>query len=159
IEAENRKRLTTAMVLLAEGRERQGRLVDAVRDYRELFDLAGDRELLDLRGEPGLAARADRWVPGRIAAVAARATAEQRRTLEDALAREGRALRDGGDLAALERFVALFGDHFAAGKEARLDLAERLGGELERGRFLEAELHLLRLCALQEEPARAGRAL
>jgi hypothetical protein len=98
-------------------------------------------------------------VPGRIAAVAARATAEQRRTLEDALAREGRALGDGGDLAALARFVALFGDHFAAGKEARLDLAERLGSELERGRFLEAELHLLRLCGPQEEPARAARAL
>src|SRR5262249_27363171 len=60
------------------------------------------------------------------------------------------------DLDSLRRFVNAFGKIFAAGREARLQLAQRL---IEQKSFLEAEIDLLQLQQQTEDPAIGGRAV
>src|SRR5262249_33829005 len=103
--------------------------------------------------------RPDAWVQGRVTSLLAKAAPEQRRAIEDEIMREGKELRAKGNLVALERFVALFGDRCDAGREARLELAGRLIANRERGRCLEAELHLLQLRDQTSDPVLAARAV
>src|SRR5207249_4203204 len=64
--------------------------------------------------------------------------------------------RQRGELA---QFVALYGDHCVAGREARLDLAERLMEDEKPGQAVEAEMQLLRLLDRAAEPRIAARAI
>jgi hypothetical protein len=78
----------------------------------------------------------------------AKATAEQRKPLEERIAQQWRTVQASKDIEELRRFVAVFGSLFSMGQEARLTLAERLMHETKDGApsaFLEAELHLLQL--------------
>jgi outer membrane protein assembly factor BamB len=155
---EPERRLATYHGLVARGRERQGRLAEALRSYRQMYELSGAGELLAAPDDAIVKARPDAWAQGRIASLLAQAAPEQRRALEEEIARAGKELRARDDLAALERFVALFGG-CDAGREARLELAERLIADPERGRFLEAELHLLQLRDQAHDPVLAARAV
>src|SRR5262249_12750312 len=53
----------------------------------------------------------------------------------------------------------LYGSQFAAGREARLELAERLLARNDPGDFLAAELHLEHLRLQRDEPPMVARAL
>ncbi|HEV3205231.1 MAG TPA: PQQ-binding-like beta-propeller repeat protein, partial [Gemmataceae bacterium] len=142
LEEEHQRRQGNLLCLVAKGREKQGRLGEAFDAYLEFGSLAGNHELVSVMDEPTIKARPDIWAQGRVAAMVSRATPDQRKPLEEKIARQWETIRESKDLNALRRFVALFGSLFAVGQEARMRLAERL---IEDNAFLEAELHLLQL--------------
>jgi outer membrane protein assembly factor BamB len=153
---ENRRRQAGYLCLLAKGREDQGRLVDAFQAYLDFGALSEGKELVPVINEPGVQAQPDVWARGRITALVAKATPEQRKPLEQEIARRWQTVQASKDHEALPRFVAAFGSLFGPGREARLHLAERL---LEEKSYLEAELQLLQLVGQREDPRVAGRAV
>jgi len=156
LEEEQRRRQAGYLSLLAKGREEQGRLLDAFQAYLEFAGLAESSELVSVINEPSVKARPDVWAQGRIAALVAKATPEQRRPLDAEIARRWQEVQASKDPKALPHFVAEFGSLFAEGREARLQLADRL---INQGTFIEAELQLLQLRRLSDEPKVAARAV
>jgi outer membrane protein assembly factor BamB len=152
---EEQRRQANYLCLLAKGREHQGRLSDAFQAYMDFGALAGNRELVTVIDEPAVKARPDVWAQGRIAAMVAKATPEQRQPLESKIREQWQTVRETQNTEGLRHFVALFGSLFTVGKEARLHLAERL---MDENAFLEAELNLLQL-RRQDEPLLAARAV
>ena len=63
---------------------------------------------------------------GRIAAMVANASEEERKPLEARIAARWKEIQGKNDLAELRKFVTLFGSLFTVGQQARLRLAERL---------------------------------
>jgi outer membrane protein assembly factor BamB/tetratricopeptide (TPR) repeat protein len=155
-QAEQRRRRANFLCLVAKGREAQGRLVEAFDRYEQFGEVAGSQELVSVIDEPAVKAAPDVWSRGRIAAMVARASEEQRRPLEDRIAQRWKKVHDTSDLEELRQFVRMFGAFSAAGKEARFQLAERL---MEQNQFLEAEKELCTLRGPQEAPETAGRAV
>jgi outer membrane protein assembly factor BamB/tetratricopeptide (TPR) repeat protein len=154
-EEEQHRRVANLLCLVGKGREKQGRLLEALQAYVEFGALGGNRELVNVVDEPGVKARPDVWAQGRIAALVAHATADQRKPLEDKIAEKWQTVQDTKDTQKLRDFVRVFGSLFTVGKEARLKLAERL---IQEDAFLEAELHLLQL-RRQEDASLAARAV
>ncbi len=134
---------------VARGRERQGRLVDAFDAYLSFGALVGDRKLVSVSDQPSTEARPDVWARGRIGAMMAKATPEQRRPLEERIAERWAGLRDSKELKPIEDFVSLFGSAFEVGKQAKLALAERLMADDQPEKIVEsqrkAQLLLLQL--------------
>jgi outer membrane protein assembly factor BamB/tetratricopeptide (TPR) repeat protein len=155
LEEEEHRRQANFLCLLANGREKQGRLADAFHAYVDFGSLSGNHELVSVIDEPAVRVRPDVWAQGRIAAMVAKASPDQRKPLEHEIGEQWEKVRSGKDLEALRRFVQLFGSLFTVGKEARLHLAERL---MEKEAFLEAELQLYQLRA-QDDPQLAARAV
>jgi outer membrane protein assembly factor BamB len=131
--------------LLAHGHRQQGRLTEALRILLELDGRDDRDEMRSTLEEPGLRARLDVWVRGQVADLLVRATAEQRQALDKEIEAEWQHARSTKDREGIVRFVALFGDSTDVGRQARLELAQRLMSEDVPGRALEAETHLLRL--------------
>jgi outer membrane protein assembly factor BamB len=157
---EERRRRSNFLYLTAKGREAQGRLLDAFRAYQEFGALAGGgKELISVPDDLTVKARPDVWAQGRIAAMMAKATPEQRRPLEDKIAADWKTVEASGDLTAVRRFVDLFGSLFQSGREARLVLAERLMKDKAKDSFLDAELQLQQLRQLKDDPKTAARAV
>ena len=147
---------------MGRGREQQGRLLEAFEAYERFGTLNGNKELVSDVVEPNTRSRPDVWSRGRIQAMLAKATPQQRKELDDEIARRWQKRRDAKDLDELRQFVAVFGSQFGTGKEARLQLVERLlaagGPEL----LTEAEKNLLELSSAaqrREDPAHAARAV
>jgi outer membrane protein assembly factor BamB/tetratricopeptide (TPR) repeat protein len=155
LEDDERRRQANFLCLLAKGREKQGRLADAFHAYLDFGSLSGNHELVNVIDEPSVRVRPDVWAQGRIAAMVAKASPDQRKPLEREISEQWEKVRSGKDLEALRRFVQLFGSLFTVGKEARLHLAERL---MEKEAFLEAELQLCQL-QTQDDPQLAARAV
>jgi tetratricopeptide (TPR) repeat protein len=160
LQAEERLRQTRLLCLMARGREQQpGRLGEALEDYRELVRRAEDGQLISGVGDPLVKARLDVWARGRVAALLTQAGPEQRSALNDLAQQEWQRLRAADDVAAIGRFVNLFGSACPAGREARLRLAEMLLSDPDYPHFLEAEQHLLPLLQHADDPVSAARAL
>ncbi len=157
--AETRRRTANFLCLVAKGKELQGKLVEAFEKYQEFSKAAGGQELISVVDEPTVKANPDAWSEGRIKAMLAKATAEQRKPLEDRVVREWEKLRQSGNVEDLRKFVAIFGSQFAVGKEARLHLAEKLIEQDDPHALLDAERHLMLLRGLQESSEVSGRAL
>jgi hypothetical protein len=132
---EERQRQANYFFLLGAGRERQGKLADALDAYLAFAVPAADGELLSSTDEPAVKARPDVWARGRIAALLASATPEQRRLLEERIAARGKEVRKGDDLDALRRFIALYGAASPAGRDTILALA--LGYDRQRLEIVE----------------------
>ena len=155
---EEQRRKAGFLCILGDGREKQGRLLEAFQAYEDfggLGDRDGHRELISVPGHPDLRTRADVWAQGRIAAMVAKAAPEQRKPLEDKIASEWQNIQNSADTEKLRQFVRVFGSLFAVGKEARLRLAERL---IDDNAFLEAEMNLLQL-RQQSDSTLAARAV
>src|SRR5262249_53245814 len=132
--------------LLGTGREKQGRLLDAFAAYEQFGALAGNKELVSVINEPNTKSRPDVWSRGRIKGMMDKATPAQRKQLEEAIAKRWQAIRDGGDLDAVRRFVAVFGTTFPVGRAAQLQLAERLMATGSPDDLTDAETKLQALC-------------
>jgi outer membrane protein assembly factor BamB len=152
---EGQRREANFLYLVAKGKEEQGKLPEAFHYYTEFGRLKDKTGLLTVLDEVTVKAAPQVWAQGRIAAMIAKAKPEQRRPLEDEIARQWQEVRKANDLARLRDFVDVFGSLSAAGNEARLRLAERL---MESGAFIDAELQLLQVCR-QDERQLAGRAV
>ncbi len=158
-EAEERRRRANFLCLVAKGKERQGKLVEAFERYQEFGAVAGNQELVSVVDEPAVRAAPDVWAQGRIAAMAANATPEARKPLEQRLDQLWNEVRSANDPERLRKFVAVFGSLFAVGKEARLALAERLIDSPDPRSLVEAERQLCLLRGPGEPPAVAARAV
>lgn len=156
---EEQARQANFLCLMGKGREKQGKLVDAFEYYRQFGTLNGNQDLVSVIDEPTVKARPDIWAQGRIAAMITTATEEQRKPLENKIAQEWASVQKANNLDQLRSFVASFGSLFTVGKEARLQLADRLltDGFSEQA-FLEAELHLQQV-RRQGDVQQAARAL
>jgi outer membrane protein assembly factor BamB len=155
-EQEQRRRLAGFLCLLADGREKQGRLMEAFQAYLDFGALAEAKELVTVINEPAVKAQPDVWAQGRIAALVAKASVEQRRSLESEIASRWKVVEGNNDLDAMRRFVKAFGSLFPVGRQARLRFAERL---MEDNLFIEAEMHLLQLRRQTEDAQIAAQAV
>jgi outer membrane protein assembly factor BamB len=151
---EQRRRQASYLAIVALGRERQGRLVDAFLAYLDFGALAQSKELVSIFNEPGTV-QPSVWAQGHIAAMVARATPEQRKPLDEEIGRRWQAVQASKDPEALRKFVDAFGTLFAAGREARLLLGERF---LTAGNFIEAEQQFQQLRAQTDDVRIAARA-
>jgi outer membrane protein assembly factor BamB len=157
---EEQRRLGHYLYLLAKGRENQGQLLEAFRAYMRFAKLAPKAELISSLDEPSVRSRPDVWAQGRISAMLSKATAEQRKPLEEQIAQEWERVKASKhDVQALTEFVTLFAPEFKVGREARLELAERLMNEEGNESFLAAENQLKQLEAQRGDPQLAARAL
>jgi outer membrane protein assembly factor BamB len=140
---EEHRRRANFLGLVGTGRERQGRLSEAFEAYLEFAGLSASADypqLVSVVDDATLRVRPDAWAAGRITALFARATSEQRELLEGKVNQRWKRLQTSSDVEQLRHFVAVLGST-QAGQEARLQLAQRLFDE--PGSFLEAELQLL----------------
>jgi outer membrane protein assembly factor BamB len=153
---EQQRRRADYFFLIAQGRERQSRPLDALQAYLDFVASAGSEEPMSAPEDPAAKAPRDVWVGGRIAALLAAATPDQRRQLEEAIAAKWKTVQARDDVQAVQRFVRVFGAGSVVGRDARLAMAERLAQD---NAFVEAELQLLQVRNQSEDPAQAARAL
>ena len=160
LEAEQRRRRSTYLWLVGKGREEQGRLVEAFEKYQQFAKEAGKQsELVPAVDDRQVKAAPDVWSRGRILAMMNNAKPENRLPLEKLIADKWSKLRQTNDLKELRAFVRMFGAVSDAGKEARLELVERLMEQKDSGEehpLLEAELELNQFRTGQHNPD-AGR--
>jgi outer membrane protein assembly factor BamB/tetratricopeptide (TPR) repeat protein len=159
---EQQQRQARFLRLLGEGREAQGNLVEAFQAYKDFGALPIHRGgTISLPDDPSHKVPTSVWLRGRVSAMIARATPEQRRPLEDKIAEEWKAVKDKEDLDTIRSFVGMFDVPFVVGREARLRLADTIIAKNNKSDFLEAELSLeqLRTGALKDDPNIGGRAL
>jgi outer membrane protein assembly factor BamB len=159
---EQRRRRATFLWLVGKGREEQGRLVEAFEKYQQFGAEAGKQsELVPAVDEQQVKAAPDVWSRGRILAMMRKATPEERAPLEKLIADKWDKLRETNDLNELRAFVRMFGSASDAGKEARLQLVERLMEQRDSNDehpLLEAELELNQFRTGRHTPALAARA-
>jgi outer membrane protein assembly factor BamB len=157
---ETKKRQANFLCLVASGREKQGKLVEAFSYYQKFGALASQgQELVSVIDEPSVKAPPAAWARGRIAAMVANAKPEDRAPLEKQLAASWDEVKKGGDIEKIRQFVDMFGSLSKVGREAEMDLAERLLEQNNKSNLLEAEQHLLRLRGQRDDPKLAARAL
>ncbi len=132
--------------LVAEGREKQGRLVEAFQNFQAYAALGEKGRLLPVPGDANTLARSDVWASGRIDAMLRNAKDEAaRKPLEAQVNAEWAAVKSGNDLKRLADFVKVFGPYFATGREAQFLLAEKLMLTNNEDDRVQAELFLLGL--------------
>lgn len=160
---ENQQRQARFFRIVGQGREAQGNLVDAFQMYREFGSLAIHREQggIAVLDDPTHRVPVDVWLRGRVSAMFAKATAQQREPLEKKIVEEWKAVEAKRDPNAIRSFVGMFDVPFPVGREARIRLAESIIEQNSRNDFLEAELslHQLRTPEFAREASSGGRAL
>src|SRR5205807_5510131 len=139
---ETRLRKSNFFCLVGKGREQQGKLIDAFQAYMKVGSTV-EGELMSVVDEPAVKAAPAVWSQGRIAAMIAKATKEQREPLEREMGERWAKIKDAGNLDDLRSFVGAFGSLFNVGRDARLTLAERLLQDRTPTALLDAECHLL----------------
>ena len=158
-EEEQQRRLGNCLCLIAKGREQQGKLLDAFDAYQEYSVQGSKQELIGALDDPGVKAAPEVSARGRITAMLAKATPEQRKPLEERLSQKYAEIKKKGDVEELRQFVDTFGSLADAGKEARLLLAERLMEDNKGDALLKAEMQLLALRNQTENRQVAGQAV
>jgi outer membrane protein assembly factor BamB len=153
-EEEERDRRARLFRIVARGREKQGRMKDALQAYLQ-FGRLGRKELLPIPEEQATRALPEVWIQGRISELLRQADSQQKKGLEVAFEEEWQAVRKKADLEAIEQFANLFGPICAQGQQARLLLAEKL---VEQDQLEQAQIRLWSL-ARQAEPQLAAQAL
>jgi outer membrane protein assembly factor BamB len=129
LKEEQLRRESGRLVLLAKGRERQGKLLEAFDYYMGFGTIRESQELVDAIDEPGTKARPDVWARGRISNMIRTAKdPEQKKALEARIGQEWEKVKTANDLEKLRKFVRLFGGLFSSGDVSRLALAEKLMG-------------------------------
>jgi len=126
LQAEQKRRQIHYLRILGQGRQTQGKLLEALKAYLELAKLPGvDKQLIQSPDEPALRMAVPTWIRGRIAEMLDKADAETRKHLEAELERLLKESRSDKDLQPLRALTAVLGEG-APGDRARLALAERL---------------------------------
>jgi outer membrane protein assembly factor BamB len=146
--------------LMADGREKQGRLDQAFDFYMDFANLGDNKQLVTIDDESYGQTRPDVWARGKIAAMIENAKDPAvRKPLEDRVGREWTKVRAANDPNALAEFVRAFGDHFPIGREAQLELAERKLATNADEDAREAQAMLLKVWATAPERPIAAKAI
>jgi len=157
--AEQRRRMTTWLMLLMAGREHQGKRAEAVHVCLRFLEVAEAAEPIAVSTDADLQVQPLLWAQRQLAALLDKTPAEDRPALLAILRQKHEALRKANDLPMLRAFIMLTGTPAALGLSARLDLAQRLL-EVGKGAALsEAELLLLDLRDNREARETSARAV
>jgi outer membrane protein assembly factor BamB len=141
--AEQRRRFLRYHILVARGREAQGRLDEAVDAHRDVLDVAAPNEWMTPPGDLGVRCRPDVWVRGQMVEMAARLTPEQRQHLAERVEREGKSVtRDRPWQQFLALYGGLDGDAGRAVREARFRMVEKVIDDYHAHRAITADLVL-----------------
>jgi tetratricopeptide (TPR) repeat protein len=97
LKAEEKRRLAVFHMLVGRGRESQGKLVEALNAYLAVSSLGPSDELLRVPDEPAVKVQRDVWVRGRIEQLLKKATPEQRKQLEDEVAKKWKQIQGRKD--------------------------------------------------------------
>jgi outer membrane protein assembly factor BamB len=174
LEADRRRRQTQCFALIARGREKQGRVEEALLAYRDLLGAAAGGAMMTVPDDPAVEVRPDVWVQAQVAALVGRANPDQTARLTARLEREWQDLQanntvlpdgalGGVEATPLGRFAALFsglpGPVGAPGRQARMQLGRQLAEQGGRRQALEAELYLVGVQRTASSPAVAAGAL
>jgi outer membrane protein assembly factor BamB/tetratricopeptide (TPR) repeat protein len=155
---ERLKRQSAYLSILGKGREAQGKLVEAFEAYMEFGQLNGGREMVSSVDQAGTLSRPDVWARGRILAMITNATPQQRKPLEEQIAKEWKKVKESDDTEKMRKFVQLFGSMFSSGLEARLVLAQRLMVSTSQEDQHTAEIYLDILCRQRDSIVMAAEA-
>lgn len=154
------RRQRLRQVLLAKGRESQGRLSEAFDHYLALANMGDVKKLEDMPDEPNIRMLPDVWARGRIENMIRKSTdPNARKMLEERVQKEWLAVKDGNDLERLRQFVTVFGPYFAVGAEAQFMLSDKLLETNNEADAREAQTLLAQLRVTAEEPATRARAI
>ncbi len=154
------RRKALYLSLLAKGRQKQGKLVEAFDAYRAFAAIGDSKQLVDIYDEPNAKTRPDVWARGRIDAMLRNAKdAAARKPLEDRVVRDWETVRAANDLGQLREFVKVFGPYFAVGREAQLLLAEKLLVSGSDEDMRDAQTNLMQLWATSEDETHAAKAV
>lgn len=156
--AEELRRKSNFFCLVAKGKETQGKLLDAFDAYMQFGTLVGNKEMITVIDEPNTNARPDVWARGRIQSMIKKATAVQRKPLEDKVVSEWKKVQESNDLEKLRGFVKVFGGMFEAGTDAKIALADKLSATANEDDGREAEYMLLAIRNGSDEALSAARA-
>ncbi len=138
--------------LVADGREKQGRLTDAFDAYRAYAGLGERNKMLPVPEDPNTLALPEVWAAGRIDAMMRKAKdPAARKPLEDKVAKEWDEVKGANDLPRLRAFVKAFGPYFANGRDAQFLLADKLTATNDDGHRREAQDLLLNLVAQADD--------
>jgi tetratricopeptide (TPR) repeat protein len=161
VAAERDRRLINYYCLLAKGCESQEKYTDAFQAYMDFIALTANKkdELVTTADESSVRAAPDVWAAGRIAAMMSGAKGPSKEPLDKLIAERWEDTLKKSETSSLRQFVAMFGSQFAVGREARLQLAERLMEESGTTSLLDAERHLIMLQGQHEDRTMAGRAV
>ncbi|MFL5341960.1 MAG: PQQ-binding-like beta-propeller repeat protein, partial [Gemmataceae bacterium] len=153
------KRQSNYLCIVGGGKERQGKLGEAFDAYMEFGQLNGGKELVPSIDDPGTLSAPDVWARGRIVAMLEKAKPEDKKPLEERMAEQWKQVQSSGDVQKIRGFVKLFGSSFAAGKQARLQLAETLLKNDNEDDQREAQIHLYELAAQHGDRDLAAKAI
>lgn len=154
------RRRALYLSILAKGRQKQGRLVEAFDAYRAFAAIGDSKQLVDIYDEPNAKTRPDVWARGRIDAMLRNAKdAADRKPLEDRVVKDWESIRAANDLGQLREFVKVFGPYFAVGREAQLFLAEKLLVAGNDEDLRDAQTNLMQLWATSEDDTHAAKAV
>lgn len=158
---EQQVRLSKYYRIVGQGREAQGNLVEAFQMYKDFGALPLHRETgIASLEDPSHKVPVNVWLRGRVSAMMAKATPEQREPLERKIADEWQAVEAKNDPDAIRSFVGMFDVPFRVGRAARIRLAEVLMDRNEKASYLESELSLLSVLGeYRHDPSTGGRAL
>jgi hypothetical protein len=157
--AEKDVRKSAYLCLLADGREKQGRLLEAFDAYLAYGQINANREMVPSVDDPGVLSDPVVWARGRIATMMERSKPAERQPLEDRLAGEWKTVHATGDIEKIRGFVKLFGSAFVVGRQARLDLVERLLTAGKDQDLSEAQIQLYELKKIENGPEMVGKAV
>ncbi len=135
----------------AAGLDALGQRLAAFDAYLRLADFTSE-EPAYLRIDDQYTVRSDRWISGRLAALWAGASADERKAIEKELAARRPALDNPRTAAEMHHYLAHLGG-LPGANEVRLALARYL---VEHGRPQESELELLQLLATGGQEMQAG---
>lgn len=141
--------------LIAKGRQGQGKLKEALSAYLEFAGLGG--QLIGSPEDPTLLVEPIVWAQGRVEALMKSAAAGQKKELETAFEAEWQAARKASEVETLRRFARFYEPICAQGREARLELAERLMAEKSDKSLVEATIWLQKAMT-DADPQRSARA-
>ena len=171
-QAEEKRRKGSFYGLVGRGREKQAlrpdidttvaqkRLIQAFEAYMNFGALGqADQELMGVVGDPGVKVSPAVWSEGRIATMVASAGAARRLPLEKMIRERYDSVKKTGKVEALRGFVNTFGTISTVGREARMELAERLIDSADKNNLVDAERHLSLLRLQTEDRQMAGRAV
>src|SRR5262249_33820225 len=123
---EHQQRQARFFRIVGQGREAQGNLVEAFQMYKEFGALPLHKDGIAAIDDPTHKGPAHAWWGGRIPAMIARATPEQREPLENKIADEWKLVKAKNEIDSIRNFVGMFDVPFTVGREARLQLADAI---------------------------------
>lgn len=133
--------------LVARGRLAQGRLLDVMAAYQSFSSLSN--KLIPSPDDPSLLITPQAYAQGQLDLLFKRATPEQRSTLEQQIQKEWAKIVPSNHLDQWREFADFFGTLCDQGREAQLELAEKLIASKEEKALREA---YLRLMTLRDDP-------